>query len=212
HLDARRAHVDDEIRDPALVRGGRIRAGQAHAPVRELRVARPHLLAVQQPTVISGYGARAHRRQVAARAGLADQLAPQLARRADVRQPARLLLERPVGEQRRPDEVHADPSDQLRGARPRQLLGDDEVLDRARSPPAELGGPRHTDPQTLAELRLPVAPERDLVGQVVEMRGKTFAVLPREVLAQPGAHFGAEFRLGLLRLQVHPAAGYRDAL
>ena len=51
-LDARRAHVDDEVGDALLLRRVGIGAGETHAPVGELRVARPHLLAVEHPTAV----------------------------------------------------------------------------------------------------------------------------------------------------------------
>ena len=80
HLDAGRAHVDDEVRDPlvASATSGLVRARQ-HPPVGELRVARPHLLAVEQPAAV-GPRRRAwsQRREVAAGARLAEQLAPDL--------------------------------------------------------------------------------------------------------------------------------------
>ena len=46
------AHVDDEVRDALVLRRVGIGAGEAHAPVGELRVARPHLLAVEQPAAV----------------------------------------------------------------------------------------------------------------------------------------------------------------
>src|SRR5205823_5982168 len=138
HLDTRRAHVDDEIRDATLLRCLEVGAGETDAPVRELGIARPYLLAVHHPAALDRVGARGHRREVAAGAGLAEQLAPQLARREDVRQPALLLRRRAAGEQRRTDEVHADPTDQLGRPGARELLGHDEVLDRAGAAPAVL--------------------------------------------------------------------------
>ena len=62
HLDARVAHVDDEVGDALVLRRVGIGAGEAHAPVGELRVARPHLLAVEQPAAV---GARRARREAA---------------------------------------------------------------------------------------------------------------------------------------------------
>ena len=51
-LDARRLHVDDEVGDPLVLRELGIGAGEADAPPRELRVARPHLLAVEHPPAL----------------------------------------------------------------------------------------------------------------------------------------------------------------
>ena len=71
---------------PRCFGGVRIGAHEPDAPAGELRVARPHLLAADRPArfaVGTGgrLGARGERREVAARAGLAEQLAPDLARR-----------------------------------------------------------------------------------------------------------------------------------
>ena len=55
----------------------------------------------------------AHRGEVGAGVGLGEQLAPQLLGGGDGRQPARLLLVGPVGEERRPRQVHADASHEL---------------------------------------------------------------------------------------------------
>ena len=54
------------------------------------------------------------------------------------------------------------------GARPRELLGDDVVLDRPGAPAAELARPAHADPASARELGLPFATERDLFGEIVE--------------------------------------------
>ena len=118
HLDAGSVHVDDERGDPFALRRVGIGAREAPAPVGELRVARPDLLAVEEPAAVDRRRPGRERGQVAPRAGLAEELAPDLRRVEDLREPARLLLGRAVREQRRADEVHADAADEL-GARPR---------------------------------------------------------------------------------------------
>ena len=55
----------------------------------------------------------------------------------------------------------------------------------------------------VGEFLLPITQERDLVGEVVEQRGKPDAVLPREVGPQPIATLGAEGVLGRRRREVH---------
>ena len=121
-----------------------------------------------------------------------------------LRQPARLLLGGAVREQRRADEVHADAADELRRAGPCELLGDDVVLDRAaRRGRRTRSGQRDADPPPARELRLPLAAERDLVGEVVEARRQPLAVLPRQVGAQPRADLVAELRLGRRRGEIH---------
>src|SRR5206468_6808663 len=51
HGDARRLQVADEVADPSRPRRRGIRARQQDAPARELRVARPDLLAGDDPAV-----------------------------------------------------------------------------------------------------------------------------------------------------------------
>ena len=127
------AHVDDEVRDALLLRHVGVGAGEAHAPVGELRVARPHLLAVEQPAAV---GARRRASTTAARSlpapGSLNSWHHSSLGREDVGQPACLLLGRAVREQRGADEVDADAADELGRPGPRELLGDDEVLDRPR--------------------------------------------------------------------------------
>ena len=58
HLDARRLHVDDEVRDAPVLRHVGVGAGEADPPPRELRVRRPHLLPREQPAVVDAHGLR----------------------------------------------------------------------------------------------------------------------------------------------------------
>src|SRR5205807_7654198 len=94
NLYAGRAHVDGQRRDALLLRRVGVGAREAQPPIRELGVARPDLLAVEDPAVVGRRRARGDRRQVTARSGLAEALAPQLLRGEDLRQPALLLLGR----------------------------------------------------------------------------------------------------------------------
>ena len=52
HLDAGRVHVDDERGDALALRRVGVGAGEAPTPVGELRVARPHLLAVDDEAAV----------------------------------------------------------------------------------------------------------------------------------------------------------------
>jgi len=115
-------------------------------------------------TVVDAIGARLQRREVGAGVGLREELAPDLARVEDRRQEPRLLLVGAVREQRRTREVDPDPVDRLQRPRSRVLHVEDRDLDRRRAPPAVLRGPVDPDPTAGRELRLPGAPELDLVG------------------------------------------------
>ena len=191
-----RVHVDDERGDALRLRDVEVRAGEAPTPIRELRVARPDLLPVEHVAAVDGIGARLQGSEIAPRARLAEQLTPDLRRVEDLRQPPSLLRVRPVREQRRADQVDADAADELRRAAAGELLGDDVVLDGTAAATAVLLGPGHAHPAAARELRLPLTPERDLLGEVVEPGRQALAVLPREVRAQPAADLVAQREFG----------------
>src|SRR5690349_2815999 len=66
--DARGLHVADEVADALRLRRRRVRSCEQDAPARELGVARPHLLPVDDPPAVARFRARAERRQI--RAGI----------------------------------------------------------------------------------------------------------------------------------------------
>ena len=116
HAHAVGVHVDDERGDALLaLRRIGIGAGQAQAPVGELRVGGPDLAARDAIPTLVAYGTGGQRRQIAAGIGLAEQLAPQLAGREDPGQEALLLLGRPVRQEGGPHQVDADAADELGG-------------------------------------------------------------------------------------------------
>ncbi len=108
-----------------------------------------------------------------------------------------------MAEQCGSDEVHANAADELRCPRPRELFGDDVVLDRAATATAVLLGPSHTDEPTARELRLPRSTERHLFSEFVEAGRQALAVLPWEIGAQPLAHFVAQSCFLGSRAEVH---------
>ena len=116
-LDPVGLHVHDEIGDAPVLRQLGVGAREADAPARELRVARPHLLARQHPATLDRHGSRGQAGEIGARAGLAEELAPDLAGVEDRRQPAPLLLVGSVREQRRTGEVDAVPVHRLERTR-----------------------------------------------------------------------------------------------
>src|SRR5262249_56752787 len=95
------------------------------------------------------------RREVRARGGLREQLAPNLVAVQHRPQIARLLLVAAVGDDRRPEHPHTDRVQDPRHSRPADLLVADDLLDRPESLPAELLGPGHTREATFGELALP---------------------------------------------------------
>ena len=119
-----------------------IGADQQLAPVGHLGEARPDLLAGDDVLVAVAHALARQRRQVAARAGLAESLAPHLLAAQDAGQVLGLLLGAGLGHDRRPrvqraDEVHAD----VGRAGPRRLLEEDQLLDERGAAAAVLGRP-----------------------------------------------------------------------
>src|SRR5262249_54948437 len=78
HLDARRFHVDEKVGEPLVLGGIEVAARHQHAPVAVLRPGGPDLLSVDDPLLAARLRARAQSREVRARAGFGEQLAPNL--------------------------------------------------------------------------------------------------------------------------------------
>ena len=113
-----------------MLRGGRIGARQQDAPAGDVGVAGPHLLPVEDVVVAVALGPQRQRRQVRARAGLAEQLAPEFLARQQRPQPPFLLFRRAGIEQCRPGPPDADGVDgPAHPGRP-QLLVDDQLRQR----------------------------------------------------------------------------------
>src|SRR3546814_13958167 len=91
--------VDDEVRQPGVLGDGRIGPGDQDAVAGDVRTGGPHLLAVHHPFVAVMFGSGLDAREVRARAGFGEQLAPDLAG-DDPGQEAELLLRGAVGDDR----------------------------------------------------------------------------------------------------------------
>jgi hypothetical protein len=123
--------------------------------------------------------------QVAPRAGLAEQLAPDVVAGED---PASTLALRlgAVGHQRRPDQRDAGPPENLRRVHPRELFVVDRDLRQRRAAPAVLDRPVDADPTAGVERALPL-PQR--VGLFRRRRDVDRGRLVRR---EPTAQLGAE--------------------
>ena len=139
-LDARRAHVDDEHRDPAVLGPGLVRAGQHPAPAGELPPRDPGLLAADHEVVAALLRPGAQRREVRPGVGLGEALAPDLLGREDRRDVPAALLVAAEAQQRGPEHVEADDVGELRGSRCRQLLVDHDLLGRGPPRPPNSSG------------------------------------------------------------------------
>ena len=116
---------------------------------------------------------------------------------------AALLLLGAVGDDRRPEHADADDVEDAGHAGPRDLLADDDLLDRPLALAADVDRPGDAGEAALGELALPAPARVDV--RVVLGSGARAARLGRLrlVLLQPGAHLLAV--LGLLWgvVQVH---------
>ena len=177
HVHARRLHVADEVAESLGFRAAGAR--EQDAPARELRIARPHLLAGHRPAAGHRLGTRPERGQIRAGARLREELAPELVGGQDRRQEAPLLLLGAVRDERRPDQVHTDAVDDLRCARRRQLLLQDVVLDRRRPTPAVCPRPLDAHPPATRQRPLPTSQRLDLVRQRCRRHR------PRHMVPQP---------------------------
>ena len=134
HLHARLMQIEEEVGDAGALRRVGIGAREQHAEVGEMRPGGPDLLPVDDPTITVALGPRCERRQVAAGARLAEQLAPQLVVADDRRQEPQPLLLAAVREQRGRGEVQperVEPAEVVRA----QLLLDARAVAGGRSSP-----------------------------------------------------------------------------
>ena len=183
---AGRVHRHDEHRQALVLGHVGVGAREEQPERRELRVRRPHLLAAEPPrAVVLPAGARLDAGEVRAGGGLREQLAPDLVaveHRAEV---ARLLRVGPVGDERRAEHADADRVQDPRDARGRDLLVDDDVLDRPAALAAVLRRPRHPGQPGLGELALPAPARRDVRLVLVAARGGWRGVAMR---GEPRSH------------------------
>ena len=160
------------------------------AHVGEGRVRRPHLLAGHAVRAAALRRARREAREVAARARLAEQLAPDVVGAEDPRHPPRALLLGSVRHQRRPDEREAGPAEERRRAGARELLVVDGDLRQRRAAPAVLDRPVDADPVSRVQRPLPLAQRLGVVGRRRDLDAG------RRVLVQPRAQLVAEILVG----------------
>ena len=163
HLDAGGVHVDQQVGQPAVPVGVRVGADDEDAPVGDVRVGRPHLLAVDHPLVAVQLGPGAGAGQVGAGAGLGEALAPHLLAGEQRRQEARLLLLGAPGQDRRAGHAQADDPEVARGVRAGRLLQVDALEGGRQSQPAVLRRPGDAGVARGGQLRRPVPPEVEVL-------------------------------------------------
>ena len=143
HIHTLATHVEGERRDALMLGGVGIGPGQQISPVGVLAVGGPHLLPVDDELVAIEARAGAQAGQVAAGAGLAEQLAPDVLARADARQEEVFLRSRAALDDRRSSQLTA--ADRHRGTCTDQLFVDDGLVHRVRiGQTPVLDRPEHT--------------------------------------------------------------------
>ncbi len=165
-----------------------------------MRERRPDLLPVYDEAAWLLACAGAHAREVGAGAGLREALAPDLLRREDRREVARLLLLGAVRDDRRPGHADADDADVRRRLGAGHLLEEDRLVGIWRAAAAVLLGPREPDVSGVVERAAPLAH----LGAVEARRAAAVALEPvGEVLLHPGTQLGPERGLGGCVAQIH---------
>ena len=131
-------------------------------------------------------GSRAQRGEVGAGVGLGEALAPDLLGGQDRRDVPPALLVRAEAQQRRAEDVEPDDVDELRGARRRELLVDDDLLDGRPAAATESLWPRTSDVPGFVAGGLPVAEDLHPFVERAREVGRRQAALRQE---------GADLRL-----------------
>src|SRR5262249_34359038 len=149
-------HVEDEVGDALVLGDVGIRAGEQQAELRVLRRGVPHLLTGDHELVAVALGSCRERGEVAARARLAEQLAPELVATEEWPEVALLLLGGAVRHDRRPGEGLRRGDEPGGGVELRQLLVEDDLLRRGAAATTERLRPGDPRPAVVEQRALPL--------------------------------------------------------
>ena len=204
-VDARRTHVDDEVRDATVLRLIGIGTGEEDGEIGELAERGPHLLPVDDVSVAVALGPSGERGEVGAGSRFAEQLAPQLDA-AEHRVEVPLLIRRAVRHERgcHHADRHRERADGDIEAG--LLLGEDRRLDCSRAASAELLRPGDPRPPVLVECRLPSAARSNVIAEIDLVVGRRRRWSKAGVIGQPGPGGGAKGRFVGRVSDVHPDA------
>src|SRR5438093_3164749 len=186
------AQIDEELREALmlLVRHD-LGAEQRDRVIGQVRVRRPHLGAVDEIAAVRLRGARADRREVRARVGLAHADGERQLAAHDARQDLLPLRLRAEAQQQRPALPVGHPVGAHRRAGGQQLLHHHVALEERALVAAVRLGPRHADPAARAHATRELAVEPAPRLRALDRRGAA------EFLAEELAHLRAEaLRLG----------------
>ena len=197
-LHARLFHRDDERRDAAVALGVRIGAGQQQTPVGDIGVAGPDLVSLDDVVVTVAGGGGGQRREVRTGAGLAEALAPSLGAVDHAGQEPAAQLLTAVSGQAGDQVAEAGPG---RGAGPRQLFVEDDVVHRRQLLPAVLARPGQPEEAALVQRAMPFA----LPGPVLVARARKLLGVQRKPRSQPITEGGFVGRITKVQRRSPPA-------
>ncbi len=184
-----------------------ISPGEQEDVVGELRLGRPHLLALDHPFVAVEIGTCLERRQVASGVGFGEPLAPRDRAVEDLGDELSLLF---LGSPLQDGRAHEGVPEEVRPHgrhRTGEFLVEDDLLDERETLASVFLGPRGTDPSPLAQLSGPIGVERLALGTREPESGLEPTL--GEVVLQPAPDLLAQ-GLCLRRVrQVHEARTYR---
>ena len=189
YLDARGVHVDEQVGQPAVLLGLGVGTDDEDAPVGDVRPARPHLLAVDDPLVAVEDGPGLRPGKVGAAAGLGEALAPDLLAGQQRSQVALLLLVAAPRDDRRTGHAEPDAADVVRRADPWRSPRGTRPAACTAPAAAVLLGPGQPDVTGVVERPAPL-PAVGLVRS--DRRSGAGGPVVGQRVAQPGAQLGAK--------------------
>src|SRR6058998_2116820 len=178
-------------------------AAEEEAPVGDIGVAGPHLLAVHDEAVAPALAARAERAQVRAGAGLGEALAPEVLAREQPGEEAPALRLGAVAEDGRADQVDVGAGGGTRRTHAIERLLEEPALNDRRAAAAVLARPGDRRPAALVEPPLPGARDREPERIVAARPAVVTAPGGRHVRLEPGARLLGEGQLARREREVH---------
>lgn len=203
HLHAGRIHVDEQEADAFLLAHVGRGAHEAEDHVRVMAERRPSLLAVDDvmiaPRIHAAHRARAHRREIRARARLRIALAPPVGAVENARQPVALLRRAAVLDEHGAEHVHAERHD-ARRARDRAFVVEQELLRDAPAWAAPFARPVAREPAPRVEDGVPFA---HVVAREPQAALHLARYARRQLVGEKALHLRAERFLFCGEIQVH---------
>ena len=172
HLDARAVHVDEQEGDAVMLGDIGIGAYEQHAPVAELRGRVPHLLAVDHELVAVAIGAAPEAGEIAARTGLAEELAPRIVAGEQTREVLAALLVAAVAHEGRPEHGDGGRDERRRRFDAGQLFAEDALVPRLAAAAAVFTRIGESGETVVEEHSLPCSARLEVLARFAFVRGE----------------------------------------